>query len=515
MRLLRRLSQIVFFCVFIVLLVKTTWPLHSPVPVHAFLSLDPLAALAVLLSPARSWWGLHLFAAAVLLLVVTALLGRFFCGWVCPLGTCIDGADKATGALRRRGDAAAPNPSTNTRVRQVKYLLLAVVLVAGLFGVHLFWLLDPLVLLTRTFATVLLPAGAVLWNAALPWLSASGVRVPPQPVHHYALVWPTALFFLAILLLGLWGRRFWCRNLCPLGALLALVGRFGLWRRQVSDHCHECRRCARDCKMEAIPATKPQRTLQAECIQCYNCLGGCQPAATRLVLAPTTQTSPQVDLGRREFLAACATGVAYGALAHYGLSREPRSSRLLRPPGALVRDASGRLAGRLSEDEFLSKCLRCGQCMKACLTGGLQPAVGEAGLLGLFTPRLVPRIGQCEQGCAACGSVCPSGALVPFTVAEKPWIRLGEARIAHKTCFCWQAGDDYRECLVCAEHCGYGAIEVVEVAGQRRPVVRHGRCTGCGLCEKVCPAHHGAAIVVYSRGERRGGPHREGSQYAS
>lgn len=493
MKLLRRLVQLSFLLAFLALLLATTWPLRSPVPVHAFLSLDPLAALAVLVSPARSLHALHLFSPALVLLAATALLGRFFCGWVCPLGTCIDAADTVLKPLRRN---KRPPPAG------VKYLLLFAVLAAAPFGVQLAWLLDPIPLLTRTFATALIPLGSAGYDAALGPLRSAGLRLQPVPVHEFTLGLLTGGVFLAILLLGLLSRRYWCRSLCPLGALLGLVGRWGLWRRRVNDNCRQCRLCSRDCQMGAIPPAQPTRTLQAECIQCYDCLECCDPSGTQITLGATPQTEATVDVGRREFLAACVTGIAYGAIARYGLAQEPLSARLVRPPGAIVRGPDGAVAGLMSEDEFLSKCLRCGQCLKACLTGGLQPAVLEAGLLGFYTPRLVPRTGWCEQGCAACGQVCPSGALIPFTVAEKPQIIIGEARIDKQRCLAWQGGDAYRQCLVCDEHCSYDAIQTRSHQGEDRPFVDAQICTGCGICEKVCPVKSEAAIVVYGLSQR-------------
>ena len=492
MKLLRRLAQITFLLAFVALLLATTWPLRSPVPVRAFLSLDPLAALSVLLSPARSLTALRLFWPALALLAATALLGRFFCGWVCPLGTCLDATDTALKPLRRGRAAGAPG---------VKYLLLIALLAAAPFGVQLVWLLDPIPLLTRTFATALMPLGSAGYDAALQPLRSAGLRLQPLPVHPFTLSLLTGGALLAIVLLGLISRRYWCRSLCPLGALLGLVGRWGRWRRRVTDNCRQCRLCSRDCKMGAIPAEQPTSTRQAECLQCYDCLECCDPSGTQITLGANPQSDPTVDVGRREFLAACATGVAYGAIARYGLAKEPLSARLLRPPGAVVRSPDGALAGLMSEDEFLSKCLRCGQCMKACITGGLQPAVLEAGLLGFYTPRLVPRLGQCEQGCAACGQVCPSGALVPFTVEEKKQIIIGEARIDRRRCLAWQAGSEYRQCLVCDEHCSYDAIQTRSHMGEDRPFVEEQICTGCGICEKACPVKSEAAILVYGLGQ--------------
>jgi ferredoxin len=493
LKLVRRGVQIISLLLLVGLLAATTWPLRVPVSPQIFLRADPLAALAVALSPYRSLALWSLFWPALVVLGATALLGRFFCGWLCPLGTCLDAADHVIG--RRRLERPG-QPRT-------KFYLLGAVLAAALFGAHVFWLLDPLPLLTRTFATVFFPAGRQLYDTGLlhatPLLSRLGWRLQPLEVQPFALNLLTAAMFVGILSLGLLSRRYWCRNLCPLGALLALTGRYGLWRRQVSDGCSGCRQCSRECKMGAIPEQQPTHTRQADCVQCYNCVQTCRPG-TRIALGLTPQTEPAVDLERRRFLGVLALGLGYGAVASTGLARRPNDSKLIRPPGALVRGANGAVKRMMTEEEFRSKCLRCGQCLKSCVTGGLQPAVIEAGFDGFYTPLLVPRAGWCEYGCAACGQVCPSGALVPFTVEEKKKIFIGLASIDHNQCLAWRQGSYYRQCLVCNEHCSYVAIKIQPYDGQDRPFIDDQVCVGCGICENACPVKPQSAIVVHRRG---------------
>ena len=213
----------------------------------------------------------------------------------------------------------------------------------------------------------------------------------------------------------------------------------------------------------------------------------------------STQISHHFLSFNQGFLAACGIGATYAAAATVGVQRYPLSTRLIRPPGAMVRDPlTG--ARRATEAEFRDLCLRCGQCMKACPTGGLQPAVSETGFEGLFTPVLVPQVGWCERNCNACGVVCPSGALQAFEIAEKPSIKLGQAAIHRDRCLAWKDGADHRRCLVCNESCSYGAVDVREQGGLLRPFVNQHRCVGCGMCEHMCPAHPQRAIVVYREG---------------
>ncbi len=122
-----------------------------------------------------------------------------------------------------------------------------------------------------------------------------------------------------------------------------------------------------------------------------------------------------LDLGRRQLITAVAAGVVAVPLVRLGsLARRP-DEFLVRPPGAQ------------NEAEFLSRCIRCGQCMKVCLTNGLQPVLWEAGLEGLYTPRLVPRMGYCSFSCNLCGQVCPTGAIPHLNLKVKQATVLGTA----------------------------------------------------------------------------------------
>jgi ferredoxin len=142
--------------------------------------------------------------------------------------------------------------------------------------------------------------------------------------------------------------------------------------------------------------------------------------------------------------------------------------------------------------------------LKVCLTNGLQPVLWEAGLEGLYTPQLVPRLGYCAYSCTLCGQVCPTGAIPRLALAEKQAATLGVAAVNRSRCIPYTEGAG---CLVCEEHCPVSpkAITLVEqevtnLQGQRHlvklPVVQADRCIGCGHCEHVCPVGGAAAIRV-------------------
>jgi MauM/NapG family ferredoxin protein len=208
-----------------------------------------------------------------------------------------------------------------------------------------------------------------------------------------------------------------------------------------------------------------------------------------------------MDLGRRRVVLSALSGVAAVPLLRTtplgtANAKEPL---LLRPPGAL------------EEKEFLARCVKCGECMKVCITNGLQPTLLEAGLEGIWSPVLVPRIGYCEYRCTLCGQVCPTGAIKKLALAEKMKVRIGLAMIDKGRCLPWAHG---RPCIVCEEVCPtpkkaiWFEEAVVKDRQGRRVTVKQPRvdlelCIGCGICEAKCPVLGKPAIYVTNLGESR------------
>ncbi len=494
---IRRGVQIACLLLFVYLLTCATFPVRGPLPPDLFLQADLLTAVSAFVTRHAVHFGMVVSAAVVL--AATVLLGRVFCGWVCPLGTCVDIGDTILWRKRKRSRAQANRP-------WLKYVVLAAVLGSAVLGIEIGWFLDPIPLLTRAFSLVLYPLTAMGQNFIAihgrTQLRALNVYWDPWLQPHFNLSLIAGLSFAAILGLGALSRRFWCRSLCPLGALLGLIGRVGLVKRRVQETCVECKLCVRDCKMGAIPQDEPQTTKLPECILCFDCLS-CKETGTSDIgfhWLPVGAKRP-VDITRRRTIQALGGGLAYGLLASTMLTRRLHDEKLIRPPGAIIRDWHGR-PQPMPEEQFRSLCARCGECMKTCITGGIQPAVHEAGFDGVFTPILKPRAGWCERSCTACGSVCPTGALRPFTADEKPSIKIGLASINQGKCLAWRRGNFYKLCLVCDEQCSYKAVQWHLLDGQRRPVVDEEKCTGCGICEAKCPVKPEAAITV-SRSERQ------------
>ena len=321
--------------------------------------LDPLIGLSSAIA-GRSWtpalWG---FVGMALLSLV---FPRGFCSTVCPLGTLIDGFDRTIGRCTRRW-----HTSSGGRLTNVRFVLLTIILIAALAGVMLGGYLAAIALLTRG-----MQFSAGRWQVGL--------------LHDWSLAHPVGIagvFAIGVLasvfLLGLFGRRFWCRHLCPSGALLSLLGRVSLLRRQTTGACVSCDRCRKACDFQAIAADYSTRA--DSCTFCQKCADVCPTEAVKFLwrwkpecgqsasAGPTAEDAGREAFSRRAFLTAAAGGAALSLVVRPALAGWPSRpiGQLLRPPGS--RD----------EQTFLSLCIRCGQCMRVCPGQRLRPAGLEAG----------------------------------------------------------------------------------------------------------------------------------------
>ena len=526
---LRWLSQVIFFLLFLFLLLRTEFrgslhvtggDLRLPYPVNLFFRLDPLVALSNVLSSKSLYHGLGW---SLLVLIPTVFLGRFFCGWICPLGS-IHHFFGSLRSERKRGkqliESNRYKPWQNT-----KYYLLIACLTAAVMGTGMVGWLDPFSLLVRSLGLSILPGTNYALNAVLRTMENSrwALLAAASSVVHFVLGgWLLSfkqpyfrqgvglgIVFIFLVALNFRVTRFWCRALCPLGALLGILSRWSiLGLVKMPEHCDNCNRCLLRCQGGDDPiGGAPWR--QAECHLCLNCVEECPDHRLQFKFFPS-QKSIGVNLERRKVLSGLAAGAALVPLLRStpGFAVE-RHERLLRPPGAL------------DEAYFLSRCTRCGECMKVCPNNALHPALTEAGLEGLWTPVLIPRIGYCETSCVLCSQVCPTGAIWEITAKEKGWavgredkakpITLGTAFIDRGRCLPWAMATP---CIVCEEWCPTSPkaiylqpAEMADAGGHRKavqqPFVNPQSCVGCGACEYACPVEDRPAAYVTSVGESR------------
>jgi len=477
-RLVQALSVVAFAWLF-----TLAFPLNHRIADDLYLRFDPLLAFSSMLA-ARQLIP-TLVIPCVVMVVVGLLLGRVFCGWLCPLGALLD-------AWSWLVKPVGKGPGTR-RLYSLKYLVLALVLLFALFAFQLAYWVDPLVLLTRAMALAVYPFYMKTVGYA-PFVAHLFGSEPPLGVPPTFRLGVVAFGLVAVIfLLSLWQSRFGCRYLCPLGAFYGLLARFTRLKRRVSDKCTDCKLCVRTCRMGALAEEDVNSRNPAECILCLECEAVCPPQATRFGFRGKEKLTPGYGVTRRQLLASLVTAALVPAVAWANRPEEVSHPGAIRPPGAAP------------ESTFCDLCVRCGECMKKCPTGGLQPALAEAGLEGLGTPVLVPVKGPCERDCNVCGQVCPTDAIRKFEVSEKTQLRIGVAGIDRALCLGWARG---RLCLLCEEQCPYQAIYHVEASGTNCPMVDDTLCVGCGICENGCPVRPQAAIRVYALPDRPGAPEK-------
>jgi polyferredoxin len=537
MRLLRRISQIGFLLFFFFLFFKTEFrgsfdKSYSEVirlsePVSLFLEMDPLVAFSTALSTHTIY---HRVALALIIIAGVILVGRFFCGWICPLGTIHHFFSSFHSEQKGKKRIES---NRYKKWMSAKYYILFAFIALSLFTSLQTGLLDPIPFLVRSLATSIFPAINTVLRHGFDALYASNIGVLQSIADGgYSLLGSTLLsfkpqyfnfgfiigiIFLTVLVLNRFITRFWCRGICPLGAFLGLLSRFSIFGMQ-KEHakCDNCNRCLPHCQGACDPqGGTPWR--QAECHLCFNCESDCPKDVIKFQFFPNQdKQSVQLlpDLKRRRVLESFGIGLVALPLfrSSLGLAKN-QNDRLLRPPGSL------------EESEFLARCIRCGQCMKVCPTNAIQPTLFESGIEGMWTPTLVMRVGYCEYDCVLCSQVCPTGAIWQITEAEKLGkasragsseykakpIKIGTAFYDQGRCLPWAMATP---CIVCEEFCPTSpkAIWVVKeqvtksdgsVITVQRPRVDVDRCVGCGICENVCPVQDRPAIYVTNIGETR------------
>lgn len=455
----------------------------------------------------------------VLIIALTMVFGRVYCSVLCPWGLLQDGIRRSDIAVRRifgrfgRRLSRAGGKSTSTgpgrklpqthvsrrssRARKcIRYSVLAVFLSLIAFGLGwVSYLIEPY----SNFGTLM----SVVKGRSGLYSAFSGALLPVTVV---------ALVTLAILVVFVVaGGRLWCNTLCPVGAVLGLLGRKSLFRPVIDDgKCVSCGLCAKGCRASCIDVEKHSVDMSS-CVMCLDCIDACHtgaieykwsfgrrygeqavPESSRPAAGPRASAAePSAAMSRRSFLAVTALGVGSVATAqmsqhHLDVLQDklpPERMTPLVPPGAT------------SLKNFNSHCIGCQLCVSVCPNKVLRPAVTFDSFM---KPVMSYEAGFCRPECTSCSDVCPTGAIVKVTVEQKSSISIGHAEYNPFACV---VNTDAVSCGNCARHCPTGAITMVKspdswIDDLEIPAIDTERCIGCGHCEYVCPARPQSAIYV-------------------
>ncbi|MBQ7503328.1 4Fe-4S binding protein [bacterium] len=222
---------------------------------------------------------LALSFAALIWLIITFLLGRVYCSFVCPLGILQDLAARLVPKKRRSFDGKYDDSGCRLR------LVILIFYIASLaLGINIiFSLLSPYAIFGRLMNDIFNPAAAFINNLLVSWLGESLGLVPVKYASQSLLSTAAALIIgLFALAAALWQKRFWCRKVCPVGTFL---GFFAAKSYKViaidKEKCIKCGSCARGCKVSCIDV--PNFSVNnASCVKCFNCLEACPKKAIGL-----------------------------------------------------------------------------------------------------------------------------------------------------------------------------------------------------------------------------------------
>jgi ferredoxin len=353
------------------------------------------------------------------------------------------------------------------------------------------------------------------WRFVAPALSPFLAICSPLAVRSLSFA---SLFALPMLVLAIFRRRFWCRNLCPVGLISETCGKLRarrspgatlpftfpvsrwlvlttlagavvayplfLWMDPLAlfsgffGVAHAARYRISPLSVAGLPIVMLISFLFPGIWCTKICpLGGMQDLLAlagrgrRRVQRTEPGLQPAMGVAARRSVLALAIGAVISVFVPkaWGGKRRP-----LRPPGSV------------GETAFQGGCIRCGSCVRVCPSGIIEPASDRSDVAGFLVPKLhFSGTRFCLQDCNRCGQVCPTGVIQALSLEAKNRCVIGVAVIDLSACLL--AADV--ECGVCLPRCPRAAIEEVfsyETYTTALQVAR-ARCNGCGACVGICP----------------------------
>lgn len=443
----------------------------------------------------------------LLWVVLTLVFGRVYCSVICPLGVFQDVVSWFSGRRKKKKYRFSYSPA----VSWLRYGVLGVFIIAMIAGIgSVVALLAPYSSYGRIVSNLFAPV--YQWgNNVLAYFAERSDSYAFYETSVWLKSLPTFIIatvtFVVLVVLAWRNGRTYCNTICPVGTVLGFFSRYSLFRPEIdAEKCTNCSLCSRKCKAACIN-DKDHRIDYSRCVTCMDCIDSCKHGAIsykyrfgKKEIKETSETG-NTNNARRSFLTGMGLVLVSsavkaqekkvdGGLAVILDKKVPARTTPLVPPGAK------------GLRNMRTHCTGCQLCVSVCPNQVLRPSTK---LETLMQPEMSYERGYCRPECTKCSEVCPAGAILKLTPADKSATQIGHAVWVEKNCVPLR---DKVECGNCARHCPTGAITMVpsdadDADSLKIPVVNVERCIGCGACENLCPARPFSAIYVEGHEQHR------------
>ena len=494
LRRIRLIVALVFFILITLLFLDFTGTLHGWFGWLAKIQFLP-AVLALNVGVILLW------------VVLTLVFGRVYCSVICPLGVFQDVVSWFSGRRKKKKYRFSYSPA----VSWLRYGVLGVFIIAMIAGIgSVVALLAPYSSYGRIVSNLFAPV--YQWgNNVLAYFAERSDSYAFYETSVWLKSLPTFIIaagtFVVLVVLAWRNGRTYCNTICPIGTVLGFFSRYSLFRPEIdAEKCTNCSLCSRKCKAACINY-KDHRIDYSRCVTCMDCIDSCKHGAIsykyrfgKKEIKETSETG-NTNNARRSFLTGRGLVLVSsavkaqekkvdGGLAVILDKKVPARMTPLVPPGAK------------GLRNMRTHCTGCQLCVSVCPNQVLRPSTK---LETLMQPEMSYERGYCRPECTKCSEVCPAGAILKLTPADKSATQIGHAVWVEKNCVPLR---DKVACGNCARHCPTGAITMVpsdadDADSLKIPVVNVERCIGCGACENLCPARPFSAIYVEGHEQHR------------